>query len=335
MTPAGAASQWSHVLERDRPEKGKRQGKYLPVEVVTALALVTVVDPRTQGWGKYDPQLEQIAALCRRPPGSIAEKERNLDGSRPNAGAGERELFRAVIADPGRIFELWDPVVAGARRAGIGPDRLPDLLDLGSGGFLGQESLVGDWTSHLADEVEQFRASGLDDETSERAAVTMARVGQHRFARRVRIAYASRCGFCGLDASRLPGSRLLVASHIKPWRDSSSKERGDVRNGIAACPSHDAAFDTGLLTVTTDGRIHSARDLRNASTADSAISTSLSRSIRPDLLAPSAMADGPGEHYLRWHHSEIWRNGVGALSAAPLLRAAGERRGDYDADASD
>ena len=43
--------------------------------------------------------------------------------------------------------------------------------------------------------------------------------------------------------------RLLIASHIKPWRDSTPAERLDARNGIAACPIHDAASDTGLLTV--------------------------------------------------------------------------------------
>jgi putative restriction endonuclease len=37
---------------------------------------------------------------------------------------------------------------------------------------------------------------------------------------------------------------MLIASHIKPWRISTSTERLDVRNGLAACPTHDIAFDT-------------------------------------------------------------------------------------------
>jgi hypothetical protein len=43
--------------------------------------------------------------------------------------------------------------------------------------------------------------------------------------------------------------RMLVAGHSKPWKDSAPSERMDPRNGLAACPSHDVAFDTGLLTV--------------------------------------------------------------------------------------
>jgi hypothetical protein len=39
---------------------------------------------------------------------------------------------------------------------------------------------------------------------------------------------------------------MLVAGHIKPWKDSTSAERMDLRNSLAACPSHDVAFDAGL-----------------------------------------------------------------------------------------
>jgi len=42
---------------------------------------------------------------------------------------------------------------------------------------------------------------------------------------------------------------MLLAGHIKPWKDCAPKERLDTRDGLAACPSHDVAFDVGLLTV--------------------------------------------------------------------------------------
>jgi putative restriction endonuclease len=42
---------------------------------------------------------------------------------------------------------------------------------------------------------------------------------------------------------------MLLASHTKPWGDSFSRERLIYRNGLAACPAHDAAFDSGLLSV--------------------------------------------------------------------------------------
>ena len=61
---------------------------------------------------------------------------------------------------------------------------------------------------------------------------------------------------------------MLLAGHIKPWKDSSAAERLDPRNGLAACPSHDVAFDTGMLTVTADLKIHIARPLADAARGD-------------------------------------------------------------------
>jgi hypothetical protein len=57
---------------------------------------------------------------------------------------------------------------------------------------------------------------------------------------------------------------MLLVGHIKPWRDSSDRERLDVSNGLAARPSHDVAFDTGLLTVEDDLRISLAALLSEA-----------------------------------------------------------------------
>ena len=57
---------------------------------------------------------------------------------------------------------------------------------------------------------------------------------------------------------------MLLAGYVKPWKDSSATERLDPRNGLAACPSHDVAFDTGMLAVTADLKIHIAQPLANA-----------------------------------------------------------------------
>lgn len=330
LTDAEAATQWRRVLAREWPPRGRRQENFRAVEVITSLALLTVVDPATQGgsdWSRYHPDLQRLSTLCKRSPGSFAEKERNLLGIRPNAGRGERDLFLAVVRDPFLVFELWEPVVRGARLVGIPPHDLPDFLQVDAATqLLGQEALDGDWTQHLDDEVGVYREAGLDPETSERAAMTMARIGQHRFARAVRNAYRDRCGFCGFNAGGFGGGRLLVASHIKPWRDSRGRERLDPRNGIAACPTHDAAFDAGLLTVTDDGRIHMARLLRTETEKDCATAAALSASLRPSLL-PSEPEYAPAPVYLRWHHDSIWRNGTGAL-AVPTGMAA-EHSDDY------
>lgn len=306
-----AAAQWRRILQRTMPPAGKRQERFVPVEVVTALALLFVVDPSTQGFGKYDELAVRLGELVRRPAGSLVEKGRNLNGVRPNGAKGERALFGIVVAEPHEAFRLWAVTLDGARAAGIDADRLPDLLDQGSGhGFLGQDEFDFELAEFVRENPGEY---DLGDGGSERAAVVMARIGQHRFARSVRDNYGQKCGFCGLDASLMPTSRMLVASHVKPWRDGTERERLDPLNGVAACPTHDAAFDTGLLTVTADGRVHRARLLRDASARDEAAHAMFTAAVRDELLVDRAHR--PKSDYLDWHHEHIWRNGIGSLDA--------------------
>ena len=79
------------------------------------------------------------------------------------------------------------------------------------------------------------------------------------FAQNVMTNCGGRCVFCGLNPGPFGGKRMLVARHIKPWKDSTSTERLDLRNGLAACPSHDVAFDTGLITVDASLQVHVSR----------------------------------------------------------------------------
>ena len=47
----------------------------------------------------------------------------------------------------------------------------------------------------------------------------------------------------------------MVASHIKPWRDSTDKEKVSIHNGLLLCPNHDKLFDSGFISFDDDGRI--------------------------------------------------------------------------------
>ena len=49
--------------------------------------------------------------------------------------------------------------------------------------------------------------------------------------------------------------RLLVASHIKPWRDATNDERLDGNNGFLMSPHVDKLFDRGWISFADDGRI--------------------------------------------------------------------------------
>jgi len=49
--------------------------------------------------------------------------------------------------------------------------------------------------------------------------------------------------------------RILVATHIKPWRDSTNSERLDPYNGLLLLPNIDKAFALGYITITEKGSI--------------------------------------------------------------------------------
>lgn len=49
--------------------------------------------------------------------------------------------------------------------------------------------------------------------------------------------------------------KLLIASHIKPWRDSNNAERLDPNNGFLLLPHLDFLFDRGLISISSAGKI--------------------------------------------------------------------------------
>lgn len=63
----------------------------------------------------------------------------------------------------------------------------------------------------------------------------------------------------------LADPRLLVASHIVPWR-TDKHNRLNPGNGLCLSTLHDKAYDCGLLTVTPDFVIHVSPQLKACGT---------------------------------------------------------------------
>jgi putative restriction endonuclease len=108
-----------------------------------------------------------------------------------------------------------------------------------------------------------------------------------------------------LDLS-VDAARMLLASHIKPWRDSTHRERLDHRNGLAACPTHDVAFDVGLLTVNGGLHIHTATRLSTAMPQDEIARRYFDRPPLRDVLLLPDDADPPAAEYLQWHQQRVF-----------------------------
>jgi putative restriction endonuclease len=95
------------------------------------------------------------------------------------------------------------------------------------------------------DSCEQRLEQGVADDASipetDRLAIIRARRGQGLFKERVGK-IESRCRITGVE-----NSAHLVASHCRPWRDSTNEDRLNGENGLLLTPSIDHLFDRGLL----------------------------------------------------------------------------------------
>ena len=101
-----------------------------------------------------------------------------------------------------------------------------------------------------ADEQAQAEVQGRTDigETQKQQLV-LARRGQGVFKANVRL-NEKQCRVTGVN-----DPHCLIASHIKPWRDCSDREKLDGCNGLLLSPHVDRLFDRGLISFADDGTV--------------------------------------------------------------------------------
>lgn len=77
-----------------------------------------------------------------------------------------------------------------------------------------------------------------------------ARLGQGQFRADVLQRWGFRCCVTGSTTHE-----VIIASHIKPWKDSNNRERLDPHNGLPLIATVDKLFDKGLVTFSSDGNL--------------------------------------------------------------------------------
>jgi HNH endonuclease len=97
--------------------------------------------------------------------------------------------------------------------------------------------------------LEQQVANDSAIRETEKLAIIRARNGQGLFKDRV-SKIESRCRITGVE-----NPVHLVASHWKPWRDSSNEERLNGENGLLLTPSIDHLFDRGFISFENSGNL--------------------------------------------------------------------------------
>ena len=173
-------------------------------------------------------EIIELAKLLGRTPSAVAMKLVNFASLDPAIReSGRVGLGNASLLDK----EVWDEFNSDWERLAVECVQLKQTLV----GVLTVES-IADKTSMLDE----------DYSASDKEVRTLQRVTQSFFRRAVLSSYRGRCCISGLT-----DARLLVASHIVPWR-SDVKNRLNPSNGLCLSAIHDKAFDRGVVSLADD-----------------------------------------------------------------------------------
>lgn len=112
-------------------------------------------------------------------------------------------------------------------------------------GWIPNKEKCSEEVDSIEEELEEKKLSGGE----ERTALIKVRINQGTYRRELLKRYRS-CALCGMGFDK-----VLIASHIKPWRDCTKEEKTDIDNGFILCPNHDKLFDTGFISFDDNGSI--------------------------------------------------------------------------------
>ena len=85
---------------------------------------------------------------------------------------------------------------------------------------------------------------------TERSGLITSRVGQGAYRKSILHRWKYKCAVTGFG-----NTKILIASHILPWKDARDEQRLDVDNGILLSPAYDALFDKNLISFENNGKI--------------------------------------------------------------------------------
>lgn len=132
-------------------------------------------------------------------------------------------------------------------------------------------------------------------EKTETQRLTLVRTEQGNYRKAALALWDNKCAVTGVDE---PG--WLIASHIKPWRESTNEERVNPLNSLILTPNYDKLFDRGIISFSPDNgkiilpTIHTHEMWRN-----------LERMHIDDEVHLSHIPDGT-EKFLDYHNKRVF-----------------------------
>lgn len=181
---------------------------------------------------KTNPEVIKTAKLIGRTPSAVAFKLGNF-------GSFDEELKKRGIKglpNTSRLDkEIWDEFNS-------------DWEELA----FQSELLIAEREHKPVEEIAEIDLTNLPS-GKERERLVKVRVNQSFFRSAILTSYNSKCCITGLNIPE-----LLIASHIKPWKDDT-ENRTNPQNGLCLNALHDKAFDKGFITVTADYKVKTSK----------------------------------------------------------------------------
>jgi putative restriction endonuclease len=238
---------------------------------------------------KGNPVLIEVAAKMGRTPSSLSIKLCNFASLDPfHKARGIRGMSGAANDDRLLWQEFQDHMTS------LGPESEQLLHDL----FTKDQGKEVDFLEHNKVQLEPSWKNVAPKGPTESTASVKIRRGQQFFRQAILSAYGVRCCISGISVSR-----LLVASHIKPWSDFPH-DRLNPRNGLCLSCLHDAAFDSGLITLDEQHKVVLSKQLRRHFPEPTLEQNFVPFDGKPIRL-PEKLAE-PGAEFLRFHREEIF-----------------------------
>jgi putative restriction endonuclease len=247
-------------------------------------------------FGKFDKGnavIIDVASRMGRTPSSLAMKLSNLASLDPVQRARDiKGLSRATKQDR----KTWVEFHANLNE--LAPESEQLLHDL----FTNDNDREVDFLERDKVRLEPSTKVTAPSGPTETTSSVRVRRGQQFFRQTLLNAYGVRCCISGINVPR-----LLVASHIKPWRDFPT-ERLDPRNGLCLSSLHDAAFDAGLITLDEKLTVVLSRRLKSYLPQPSLEQNFLPFEGKPIRL-PEKLAE-PDAEFLDYHRKRVfkWRS---------------------------
>lgn len=150
---------------------------------------------------------------------------------------------------------------------------------------------VNDLEIDIKNDIEVQEVLSEEIEFTEKEQLIKARLGQGLFRKKL-LEIESKCRLTGII-----DQQFLVASHIKPWRDSNNEERLDGSNGLLLSPHVDRLFDRGWISFNDDGTLL----ISNNDTNNVMVSWGLSGNINAGSFSDKQKS------YLAYHRANVFK----------------------------